>query len=204
MKHLSPSEFVDLADGTLPPGRAGHAEGCDACRAQGALVREALRATSAPEIPEPSPLFWEHFSARVREGVATQELRTAWSWLGGREPWRLAAAFAIVVAVVSTAWLVRAPRSSPSQVVAPVTHEHSASTLVPNHSGDINAGVDPGNAEVWAVLTAAAADMAIEDAGAAGMKPHPAAVDRAVQGMNTAELNELGRLLQSELKRSGN
>ena len=202
MKHLSPSEFVDLAEGTLPPARAAHAEGCDACRAQGTLVLEALRATAAPEIPEPSPLFWDHFSARVREGVAREEPRTAWSWLGGRESLGLAAAIAVVVALVSTAWLVRTAR--PALVPAPVTLEQAGSTPASDPAGDAGASVDPGNAEVWAVLTAAAADMAIEDAGAAGMKPHPAAVDRAVQEMNTAELNELGRLLQSELKRSSN
>jgi hypothetical protein len=30
------------------------------------------------------------------------------------------------------------------------------------------------------------------------------AIDRAVQGLSADELNELGRLLQSELKRSSN
>ena len=37
-----------------------------------------------------------------------------------------------------------------------------------------------------------------------GLVTHPAAVDRAVQRLNQPELEELGRLLQTELKRSGN
>jgi hypothetical protein len=202
MNHFSPSEFVEFAEGTLAPGRAAHADACDACRAQATLVRDAMHLTAASDVPEPSPLFWEHFSARVREGIATPAPRTAWSWLGGRESMRLAAAFAIVVAAVSTVWLVRDAQRS--RVPAPAPQEHALSTPATDHNGSVDPGVDAGNAEVWAVLTAAASDMAIEEARAAGMKPHPAAVDRAVQDMTTAELNELGRLLQSELKRSSN
>lgn len=202
MKHFSPTEFVDFAEGTLAPARAAHAEGCDDCRAQGALVRDAMHLAAASDIPEPSPLFWEHFSARVREGVAAHAPRTVWSWLGGREWMRLAAAIAIVIAVVSTVWLGRDAQRS--RVPAPATQEQASSTPATGHNKDADTGVDAGNAEVWAVLTAAASDMAIEEARAAGMKPHPAAVDRAVQDMTTAELNELGRLLQSELKRSSN
>jgi hypothetical protein len=36
------------------------------------------------------------------------------------------------------------------------------------------------------------------------MHVHSATIDRAVQRMSPAELNELGRLLQSELKHSMN
>lgn len=202
MKHFSPSEFVDFADGTLAPARAAHADGCDDCRAQCALVRDAMRTTAAPDIPEPSPLFWEHFSSRVREGIAAEQPRRAWSWLGGRESMRLAAAIAVVVAVVSTVWVVR--DAGTAHAPNPIAGEQAVSVATASQDGEVDGSVDPDNAEVWAVLTAAASDMAIDDARAAGMKAHPAAVDRAVQGLTAEELNELGRLLQSELKRSGN
>lgn len=202
MKHFSPSEFVDFAEGTLAPARAAHADGCDECRAQSAVVRDAMRATTAAQVPEPSPLFWEYFSARVREGIAAEPRHTAWSWLGGPESLRVAAAIAIVIAVVSAAWFARDPRMPNTTI--PVAQEQPATVTVAGQDADIDASVEPGNAEVWAVLTAAASDMAIDDARAAGMKPNPAAVDRAVQELTTAELNELGRLLQSELKRSSN
>ena len=61
---------------------------------------------------------------------------------------------------------------------------------------------DVDEAEVWAVLTAVASDVAIEDAHAVGMRVPAAAIDHAVQDLSAAELTELGRLLQSELKRS--
>lgn len=202
MKHLSPSQFVDFAEGTLEPARAAHADGCDACRAQRAFVRDAVRATAAADVPEPSPLFWEHFSERVREGVAAEPSGTAWSWMDGRRLASFAAAIAIVLTVVSAAWLAKDARTA--QVPGPLAYEQAATAPVASQNRDVDGGVDPGNAEVWAVLTAAAFDMAIEEARAAGMRPHPAAVDRAVQEMTTAELIELGRLLQSELKRSSN
>ena len=202
MKHFSPSEFVDFAEGALAPARAAHADGCDECRAQSAVVRDALRTTAAAQVPEPSPLFWEHFSARVRDGIAAQPAHTVSSWLGGWQSLRAAAAIAIVAAVVSAAWLARDVPTPNTPVT--VTQQQPATVLVPAQNADIDASVDPGNAEVWAVLTAAASDMAIDEARAAGMKPNAAAVDRAVQELTTAELNELGRLLQSELKRSGN
>jgi hypothetical protein len=203
MKHFSPSELVDFAEGTLAPARAAHADGCDDCRAQSALVRDAIRATAAAQVPEPSPLFWDHFSARVREGIAAEPPPTAWSWLGGRESLRAAAAIAIVVAVVAAAsWFARDSRMP--NIAIPVAQDQPAAVTVAGQHADVDASVDAANAEVWAVLTAAASDMAIDEAGAAGMKPNPAAVDRAVQELTSAELTELGRLLQSELKRSSN
>ena len=66
-----------------------------------------------------------------------------------------------------------------------------------------DATLDAANGEVWDVLTSVASEMQIEDATAAGMTVHPAAIDRAVQKLTPDELSELGRLLQSELKRSG-
>jgi hypothetical protein len=202
MKHFSPSEFIDFTDGVLEPSRAAHADGCAACRAQAALVQDVMRTTSSAEIPEPSPLFWDHFSARVRDGVAAEPRTAGWALAGMRGWASMAAAVAIVLAFVSAAWVMRDARNAPSP--SPVAQDRPAAA--PGISGDvdIDTPLAEGNAEVWAVLTAAASDMALDEARAAGMKPHPAAVDRAVQGMTTAELNELGRLLQSELKRSSN
>ena len=53
------------------------------------------------------------------------------------------------------------------------------------------------------MLTSAAAETPIEDAHAAGMAVPAGAIDRAVQRMTPEELSELGQLLQSEMRRSG-
>ena len=201
MSHLSPSEFVDLAEGALDPRRAAHAETCAACRAQAAVVENALRMTvESNDVPEPSPLFWNQLSARVREGVAQTE-RHWWSGLGfgigGIQP--VVAGLALAVVAFTAVLLTRdAFRAAPAPQLA------SVSSPVP---ADGYREPDPAldaHAEVWAVLTAVAGDLQLDDAHEAGMAVPSAAVDRAVQSLTDDERAELGRLLQSELKRSSN
>ena len=203
--HLSRSEFVDLAEGTLTPARAGHIEACAACREQVETLRSVLRDTSAVDVPDPSPLFWEHFSSRVREEVAAapRPRRSGWDWLGIRGLAPLGAVVAVVVAVGSGALLIHdartgqiEPQRAQATMPAPAATDPDRDFLDP--------GLDSDNAAVWAILTAVAADVTVEDAHAVGMSVHPGTIDRAVQGMRPAELNELGRLLQNELKRSTN
>lgn len=198
MSHLSPSEFVDLAEGGLASARAAHADTCDRCRAHAAAVRDALRMTAAADaVPEPSPLFWEHLSARVREEIDIAPERRAFSFSFRGQP--AVALLAIVVVLVAGAIVIPGLRraGTPADItmmpdVAPITGQEFELTLDPDH------------AEVWAVLTAAAEDLQMDEARAAGMSVQPAAIDGAVQRLSAAELSELGRLLQSELKRSSN
>ena len=205
MTHLSESEFVDLAEneGAVDSRRAAHVETCAACREQLATLRSMLRGAEGVVVPEPSPLFWEHMSRRVREEVAAEAepVRSGWSGIGMRGLASLALAAALIVAVISGVLLVRAVRSgNPATPGA----DQMASALVAPAPARLDPALDAGNAEVWEVLTAAASDLAFEDARAAGMHVLPAAIDHAVQDLTEAELTELGRLLQSELKRSSN
>jgi len=199
-RHLRDAEFVDFAEGTLAPPRAVHLDACAVCRAQAETVAAALREASAVEMPDPSPLFWDHFSARVREQVAheTPERAAWWALSGVRALLPLVAALAVVV-VVSVTWLPRLTHA-PGATDA-LASSHASGALAAD--GEVPAGVDTQDAEVWAVLAAAASDVGVDDAHAAGMGMRPGAVDHAVTHMNQAELNELGRLLQSELKGSG-
>src|SRR5437867_2824093 len=81
MKHLSAEEFVDAAEGTLAAVRAAHLRTCEACRTQADSLGALLRDTAAIDVPDPSPLFWDHFSARVRERIAGQPEADRASWL---------------------------------------------------------------------------------------------------------------------------
>jgi hypothetical protein len=198
MSHLSPSEFIDLAEGTLGARRVAHADACDACRAQGAVVRDALRLSStADDVPEPSPLFWDHLSARVRDGVQSETPGRfgLFEVLWGIRPFHPAVAgLVILVAVVALAPFVRGP----NVVQAPTG---SVSVSAPG-ARDVDQLMDSAHVEAWAVISAAAADVAMDEAKAAGMGMQPAAVDRAVTRLTTAELTELQRLLQQEMNRS--
>ena len=196
MSHLSPSEFVDLADGTLPAERAAHVDRCDGCRAQADAVRDALRLADAP-VPEPSPLFWDHFSARVREAVAAAPQRSGFGFgLPALQP--IAAVLVTGVMVFSAVWLARSTRpdrSAPAAVTARVPAGDADTTPAPT--------LDPDHAAEWAVLAAAVSDLPLDDARDAGMAVPATAVDQAVTQLTRDELSELGRLLQDELKRSG-
>jgi hypothetical protein len=202
-RHLSESELVDLAEGALDSRRATHVETCAACREQGEALSAMLRATASIEVPDPSPLFWEHFPARVRGAIAAEPAagRPAWAWLGMRGLVPFAAAAAVVIAVFSGVYLMRGARVGP---MAPRTAAGSALVAGPASDGQIDGLPDPDNEEVWDVLTAAASTVELGDAHDVGMHVHPAAIEHAVQGLSAAERTELGRLLQSELKRSSN
>jgi hypothetical protein len=208
--HLSESEFVDLAENesALDAGRVAHVETCASCREQLDALRAMLRVTATMDVPEPSPLFWEHMSNRVRAGVAAEPTPLpGWNGFGfgirGLVP--LAVAAVLFLAVYTGLMLrpIGPHEGSGSRIADPVASVAPAAVSSPAPARPATTP-DGENAEVWAVLTAAASDMAFEDAHAAGMHVPPAAIEHAVQDLSEAELTELGRLLQSELKRSSN
>jgi hypothetical protein len=209
MTHLRDTEFVDFAEGTLAAARAAHLDACAECRAQAEAVSAALREVTAVEMPEPSPLFWEHFSARVRDEVAHEvpDQAPSWAMTGIRALMPLVAAVALVIAVLSATLLPRwmqSTRPGAGLVSSHASADAGGVVTPPVTGGDLDptTAVDPQNAGVWDMLTAAASDMGADDAHAAGMGVRPGAVDHAVTHMNQAELTELGRLLKDELKRS--
>jgi hypothetical protein len=79
--HLTPEELVDSLDRAISPARQAHVDSCPACRAERVRLDAVVRNVAAVEVPEPSPLFWDHLSGRIREIVAREplpETRTAW------------------------------------------------------------------------------------------------------------------------------
>lgn len=202
--HLSESELVDLAEDTLDPRRAAHADTCATCRDQADGLRAMLRDTRSVDVPEPSPLFWEHAAARVRDAIATEPgaVRSGWHWVGSRGLVPFVAAAALVVAGFSGVLLIRGVHGG--DTASPLVADRAAGAPSSPAPGRPDTTPDAENAEVWAVLTAAASRVEFSDAHDAGMRVHPAALDHAVQDLTAAEMTELGRLLQSELKRSSN
>ena len=205
MTHLNDTEFIDYVDGTLTAVRTAHLDGCDTCRRQAAGLAEMLTASAAVDAPEPSPLFWDHFSARVSEAVAVDAARQV-SWFGrlSRLMTPAAVSAGLAIAVLSAFLLPRLALAPEQQSAVPLASSHVATRSAVDAASAVTAEapVDAQNAEVWDVLTAAASDMGIDDAHGAGIAVHVGSVDHEVTHLNQAELNELGRLLQSELKRS--
>jgi hypothetical protein len=196
-RHLSPSEIVDFAEGTLGSARASHVDTCSACAGAADELRAALHGalSAKDDIPEPSPLFWDHLSSRVQEGI-TSGGSSPWSWwLPGARTLAPLATFALVVAVLT----MTLPRGTGRP------HESSkpaAPSPVTEIDRPLDQSLDSATGEAWDVLAAAAADLEWDAAHEAGMGVHPATIDRAVQQLAPEELTELARLLQTELKRS--
>jgi len=194
MSHLSSAEFVDAAEGVLPPARTAHLQSCAACRDRIDEVTAALHAAAGVDVPEPSPLYWAHMAARIREQVAGETPREEswWQVPAVRRLVPFASAAAIVAAVVVTGIMSRGRHASAPLESAPVV------AVVP-----ADPAVQPDDSEAWQMLTSAADETPIEDVHAAGMGVSAGAVDRAVLRMTPEEVNALGQLLQKELRRSG-
>ena len=189
--HLTPEQLIDLAEGVAADSSAPHLATCEACRRQLADLRAMMTAAAGVEAPEPSPLFWDHLSARVREAVSAERAQAGWNWwLRAAMPFALAAAAAIVIAFVATTRLV-APHGDATASVATPAPLPSRDLLAPEVT-------DPSLALV-ADLTQ---DLTWDEAREAGLAPRGSA-DHAVTHLSEGELQRLRDLLREEMGNSG-
>lgn len=189
--HLKTEELVDIAERTRPESAAPHLAACDACQAQLRDLRAMLSAAREVEVPEPSPLFWDHLSARVSEAVAAEKVGML-SWTE-----RLMAVRAYAVAAVAAAVLVAAllsPRA-PSPAV-----DSSPAAAVAAAAAELLADVAPDSDPSLTLVASLTDDVDLETAREAGLAPRGSA-EHAVTHMSDGELRELGRLLKEELAR---
>ncbi len=77
-RHLRDDEFVDWLDGALIETRAKHLEQCERCRAESDRLRSLMGTVRAAEVPEPSPLYWDNLSRRVRHRLEAEPARLPW------------------------------------------------------------------------------------------------------------------------------
>jgi len=210
MRHLTADELVDLVEGVVLESDVPHLATCATCRRQLAELRATMAMVSGADVPEPSPLFWDHFSSRVREAVAAEGVapRTRWrrlsSWPGVMAPISAAAtailAFAILLKMPSGVPDVKPP--APVAASAPSTQ----ATTSPALSGTL--GVELLNDSMSAddpslMLVAELTDtLGWDEAGDAGLTPRGSA-EHAVTHLSGDELRELGRLLKEELGGKG-
>jgi len=185
--HLTSDELLDLAEGARPVSSAPHLTVCEACRHELDELRSVMT-TLDVEVPEPSPLFWDHFSTRVREAVAV-EASPARSWLGmGPWSWGLAAAISAVVIAMAVSSTVRTPEvipPAPFSVASELGADVVSAAAVDDPSfsllGDLADGLD------WDTAAEAGISMAV------------GAADGAVVDLNNEERVELQRLLREEM-----
>jgi hypothetical protein len=195
MQHLRPEDLVDLADGTRADSDVPHLASCDICRAELADLRASIALAADVEVPAPSPLFWDHFSARVSEAVKQERAAAGagvWSW-----PRVLIPASAVAVAVVILSVMMNAPVWAPEVQSPAETVRTTVAPLPATFDVFSDAVNDPDDASLTLVADLTA-DIGWDAAADAGLTP-PGSAEYAVTHLSIGELQELQRLLQREL-----
>jgi hypothetical protein len=192
MSHLTPEQLVDAAEdeGQRDPRVVTHLDGCAACRARVLDLGEMMRTASADrEMPEPSPLFWDHLSSRVHDAIARERGPAERSWTGGRLVWTLSAAVAAVAIVIAVSIASRTTPDADLRVATTVT------------TSATNAGEPVADLPVddsWELIADLTPAMDWDAADEAGIV-RPGTSDRALLQLSDAERDELERLLRQEL-----
>ena len=196
--HLRDTEFIDRLDGVLPAARQQHLDGCAACRGRLDAIEQALAATSVDTVPEPSPLFWDHLSARVRGAIAAEpQPPPVWRQLVTAPAFGvMAAGAAVVCLLVAASWQVGLAPSMPTTTTSPPVVEQSTQSAQapPEAIEDLDAD------EAWALVRSVADELEVSDIDAAGIAPRPGAAERVAYELSDLERVELATLLEEEIK----
>lgn len=153
----------------------------------------ADRVSNALDVPDPSPLFWEHFPARVRAAVAAEAAAAPVApvrWWQ-RRPALVFASLAIAGALSFWAWTSRAPIAGDvAEAPAPVALMDEGQ----GYAGDIESD-DAG----WQVVSAVAATAGLEAVREAGFGVTPGGADAAIEDLDETQRAQLMALLQAEM-----
>jgi len=128
--HLSPDDLAAAADGTLGDEVAGHLDQCAVCRAAISELSSVLTALKSETVHEPSPLFWDHFSARVREATAHVTPPERRVWMFGQPVLALGALAAVALVLLVWSSSTRDRAVSPPPAMATTASETPADAEV--------------------------------------------------------------------------
>lgn len=186
-RHLHPEEFVDAIDQCASAECQAHLAICEPCAAELATMSQLMSdVTTAQNVPEPSPLFWNHLSARVREAVDAEPIAAAW-WQGSWRPFAmLASALCAVVLVLVFRAMPAGVHNAPSISVAAL---HEAAEP---QEGD----------QIWDMIGTVASSMRADEAREAGLVPGQAATDAAFESLTPSQRTELAKLIRAEMRSS--
>lgn len=181
MTHLTPDELIDAMEGVLAADRQAHLATCDECQAQLTGLSMTLSEAKQASAPEPSPLFWHHFSERV--GAAIDQDAAGGtkrpSWLR----WQIFVPLGAVTLII-LGLMVAVPK--------PDGRESSLALQAPEA---------PQALDNWAMVTELVGDIDLDVASAAGVI-EPGVAEEAVLQLTAEEQQELTRLLKAELQRA--
>lgn len=187
-RHLTPDEFVSVADGNEAPQMQEHLAACRSCQEEVARLKALLVDLEATPVPEPSPLFWDHFSARVRHATLDLEppaggADSSWWWTRGWRPLAMVGALAGAVALA----VVLGPGSvsrAPESIVADAAP--SAAIIAFEEDG------------TWDLVVGLASELEWTDVRAA-VVPRSGTADALIDELTPEQREALVRLLQAEI-----
>lgn len=197
MQHLDDTQIVDAVDGRLDAAAAAHAQTCEHCRARLAEMQGMLGLLAAVDVPEPSPLFWDHFPSRVSRAIDATAAPQRW-FTPARLGWGSAAVLIVVLLLVVPSRLM--PPAGQDQPVEGAVHSTStiSNPLEPWPTED-----DLDADDAWALMRIVAEEIDYEDARQIGVAPRAGSIERAAMELSDSERAELARLIERELKRTG-
>jgi len=192
--HLNTEELVDIAEGTRLEASMPHLAACEPCRAQLRDLRAMMSSAQEVEVPEPSPLFWDHLSSRVHDAVVDVRLEPSrFTFVASR--WFQTGVVVAAGVLLAVAVNLRAP--APAPLPAPPSMAIAEVSVPAELLSDV--ATDDASLTLVASLTD---QVDLETAREAGLAPRGSA-DHAVTHLSDGELRELGRLLREELARPG-
>ena len=194
MTHLSRERLLEAVEAETTPDAAAHLASCARCRAEVDGLRQTLDEVRVVDVPEPSPLFWDHLTQRVREAIAAEPEPVR----AGIRPWwrpALAAALVLAVAVLVERGVRRAGPAvgkAPAVAAAGVTPQ----ALSSSDAWALDAGDD------WQFIVDVAAASATHDGSVSAdesVETRIGSADLGVSELSADEQRELVKLLNDAL-----
>jgi hypothetical protein len=196
MRHLTSEQLIDLAEGGRAASSTPHLQSCETCRNRLAELRATLSVVASVDVPEPSPLFWDHFSARVHDAVEAERAAgtsvfSRWSWLRLTPLWAGAlAAVVLTIVIVTSGGRPGQPVSAPAGPAA-------------SAAGPLDVSLSPGDDPSLSLMADLAADLDWDAASEAGLTTHVGVDNDAVTELTDGERWALNQLLKGELAHRG-
>lgn len=196
MSHLSRDERLLALDDALDAPTQAHLASCAACRAEVESLASVVARVKAVEVPEPSPLFWDHLAARVGDAIAREPVPERWRWRAPRPLWGVVAAL-VLAAVTAISWSLRSADAPPA-VVRTAPQAGAPLPPVASHAGD-DAPAEPRAAAAdddagWRLIAAMA-----DDADLDTLAPSAGGSELTIAGLTADERAALIRELEAAL-----